>query len=615
MNDINRAHRNRDYLKRLNYPRATYAFSGIDWGDADIPQRVRGKLNINGAPMIITPLPPGANASNDIAWADTYGASMDCVMSIVDGNQFNDNILSANAEFSGPFFKSLPHARNTNLIEPIDGKQQIHFVAGADTVKQARDLAKAQQPMEAFEIRGLGMRSPMQMCGWGKTITMRPTDPDPADFRENDNEHKFDRSTWEIGPVDLRWDGRRKMWRGWNDLITDDGGQGLGTFVFSTNDDDSCGFPFLRGKLEDVWSVRHTSDEVGKFPSARGDDSTQTAKVMTKIDSYAFDKDQEFAAKWTDVLKIFNECVNNPPSAFCGTESMTFAQMGILSTANFYANPNFIGPIVFSIAPPSDKTITGQMYYEDAGTCGQWVPGIDIDICAIGASEFGTTFDNDKILLDGIIDLCTALTGGKGPKDLLELIRRNRTWIRTNTDLDIKNTIDTKEIGINSSAAFDAIQGWTEAIVASINTEMATTTSAIALSIMASVQAALTTLQTQILECVNEGFAFIAQQLAENCNCEIVPPICDAPGITLNPAMGIRPKVRPTLSLDTFIQAIEGVSQDLEETVQQGQTDLLLEIDKTISDDEIEEEDQPEPIISLEITNPCDPKKKESGNC
>jgi hypothetical protein len=83
----NRNWRNRDYIKRLNYPRQTYAFSGTDWGDADGPTTIDDKLVINGAPMIITPLPPGAQAFSDEAWQQTYGASADAFLSIFDGDK------------------------------------------------------------------------------------------------------------------------------------------------------------------------------------------------------------------------------------------------------------------------------------------------------------------------------------------------------------------------------------------------------------------------------------------------------------------------------------------------------------------------------------------------
>jgi hypothetical protein len=403
--------------------------------------------------MIVTPMPPGAQGFNNEAWAQTYGASMDCFLSIFDGSSLFTSIQTAN-NIGFPYNEGTFNAKNSNIYEKAGGLQQVQYITSKDTIKEARE---AEEAGDVQELRSLCLRGPIHIAGWGRTVTQRPTDPDPQNPRDNDDEHKTDRSTWKVGPLDVRWDEKRACWRAFNDLIADDEGKNLGTWVHSTNPDLTCGFPFLRGKMEDVWSVRKTIPGAGL---GKTNDSEKSGTVCTKIESLVFQGVDDLVAQWDDVLIVFDECISGP-TAICGGEATTTAELGIKTTSKFFASPFQVGPLAFTLGPPDDDVITGALYYEGDGPCGQWVPGISVSICDIGGDELTQLWNNDKNLSDAILSTCSAVDFNQG-----FILRINDTT---------KETADSdKDFASNSvKPAFEKIETWTDDIRVDIANEIA----------------------------------------------------------------------------------------------------------------------------------------------
>jgi hypothetical protein len=561
--------------------------------------------------MVISPLPPGANAQNDATWIQTYGASMDCVMSIMDGEQMAENIIDTGFKWSSPsYFGGLPHANNSSLYVPIDGKQQVHFIVGKSTVASFRNTAT--DPILANESRSLGIRAPMQMCGWGKTITMRPTDPEPRNKRINDDEHKLDRSTWKVGPFDARWDDNRKMWRSFNDLIVDDEGQNLGTFVFSTNPDAACGFPFLRAKLEDVLSVRRTLREIGTEGAAKADDITKSAMLCVKLDSYALKNNK--IGSWSDVLVVADLCKQTPLEGVCGTETTKEGKLSISTTADFFASAIQSGPVVFSVTPPSDKIITGEMYYQGDGCGGSWKPGIEVDICdkkTGGPAALGELYTNDKALQSAIILLCEQLgEGSSTSKDptgsFIERINQNRDWLKQDINIDIDDAQASIFFAEEVKGALSAIETWTFEIVGTITNEMQQSIGSAIVGASQALDNAITALQAQVFSAMQQGFDFIVLQLAEKCDCAITSPELDKTPIPILPALGQPPNVEPGLDLSSYRISINNIQdQDYQGNVIDKLTILDGEIVDAEGEDETSQEDGPQVQISITVSDPC----------
>jgi hypothetical protein len=398
---------NRDYLKGANYPRQSYALSGMQWGDS-VDKEVRGKRTTDGPPMIVTPTPPGALAFSDDAWKINFGASSDAFLSLVNGSKIQNNKTESAANVPDGVFKKIPSIAKTNTYELLDGKQQIQYVVSKDTIDEASE-ANDHGPTEG--VRGLGIRAPSIMAGWGYTTAMLPTDPDPADPRDNDNEHKFDRATWEEGPIDLRWDPLRKMWRGWNDLIADNSDNFMGTFVFGSNQTGGVkAFPFQRGALDDVWRVLYT-DVTGGAVDDNGV-PRPTAEVCTQLDSRLYDKTFGGAHKMNTILACRPSVKTTPVTV--GEEAIVInGDVEIRTTAPFWQElDDLSGPILFLNDEFNIGETTGTMKFKD----GFWVPtfnlGIDT-ICTIPGVDgaFLTFWDNDvnlgELLEDFSDEVCT----------------------------------------------------------------------------------------------------------------------------------------------------------------------------------------------------------------
>lgn len=438
---------NRDFIKGTNYPRQSYALSGSQWGNTRA-NTVRGKNPTDNSPMIVSPQPPGAFGYDDEAWGLVFGASMDAFLSLVNGSVLNNNKTSAQSEIpAGTVFKGVPSILTNNLYEDADSQQQIQYVVSKDNVEAASTARKFGTLSEA---RGLGMRIPMQAGGWGHTIAMRPTDPDPADKRLNDDEHKLDRASWKLGPIDMRWDPKRKVWRAWNDLVADQTQNNLGTFVFGTNTDNLKGFPFQRGKIEDAWIVRY-ADANGPI-NGNGDDTTKTAEVMTNMKHKLYDPEKNGAGPLWDIfvchfgnpITVGNETTNiggnldSPPPDEVEGPGAVSSTLEIRTTAIYHYSDPIGGPIHFTAESLTPDEIPGKMKF----VLGQWCPVIEIDrfedlddtgLCGnpVYANHMARLVQNDEnIIEDGIFELQRFIC--EWNEEYTECILKHFRWVATN---------------------------------------------------------------------------------------------------------------------------------------------------------------------------------------
>ena len=383
------------FIKGAKYPLQTYGWSGLQLGAS--LEEVNGKKPTDAAPMSITSQPPGAFADNDNNWITTFGASHDCVLGLFSGKKFNEEIYFMDLQKNSVYRKSIGNA-DFHIYDIVENVQQLDFVVALDSANDAIDRG-ATNFDSPEEVRSISMRVPMMAVGWGRTIGMRPTDPDPVDKRDNDNEHKLARETWHHGPVDVRWDDKRKCWGAWNDMITDHRGEGLGTLIFDTNPDPTCGFPFFKGTFEDWCKIVKTGEETGDGSSSDGEKSGTTATHLEHRWT------QRTGNNWNSVRMSSIFKIHREPSAkgTCGDESF-FECPGIeiLTSTFFHLSDTIHGPVCFSASPPDDKDLVGCMKFDGS----QFVPAVAFDACSRVGFELNVLFQNDKILADKIIEVC-----------------------------------------------------------------------------------------------------------------------------------------------------------------------------------------------------------------
>jgi hypothetical protein len=513
---------------------------------------------------------------------------MDAYLALLNGDRLFTNSVDSNVDVGGlgaTYGDAIPHADNMSLYKPLGNKQQVQFIVGRDTVKEAREIS---EPMEDFEARSIGLRMPAQVVGWGKTIGMRPTDREPEDPRINDDEHKMDRDGWKVGPLDARWDEKRKVWRAFNDLIADDEEKGLGTFVFSTNEDKTCGFPFLRGRLEDVWSVRKTSRE-SSTDTGITDDDVKSGRVCIKLNGHALDQNNQIG-QWSDVLQVTDICFGSLGEGVCGSETTKEGILSIRTDATFSSSSKE-GSIAFTEADAPDDVIFGSMYFTGAGGCGSWAPGIAIeDICTLAGTQFALSYSNDKTLQLAIKALCDkGVAFNKAQRVILA------QYTKRDVDLDDVMTLQTTN-------AFQKTEDWTYVIIDAIEAAIQGGISQAIGSLASSTQTALTLAITTLVALVNQAFAQLSLNLLENCGCSASAGTIEAPNIVLTPISTLRTRIEPPLDLSSETSALQVIRSDYGDLSEQLGPYIVIN-------------GLPIPISLGTIKDPCAPTQSVTKNC
>jgi hypothetical protein len=414
-----RAKGNIDYIQGVVFPSQTYAFSGRQWGASQ--EAEAGKMATDASPMIITSQPPGAFAKNDSNWSLTFGASHDAMFTLFNSALMANNPASLNE--GDAYGKGAGVARDFNLFRLADDIQQISYVVNGTTVEGFRNNPKI---LNENTARSIGMRMPQMVAGWGKTIGLRPTDPEPEDDRKNDESHKLARETWKHGPLDMRWDSRRGMWTTYNDLITGNQKENLNTLVFGTNPDENEGFPFLKGYLDDVWHVRKTFAQAGVV--GKDSDHEKSGEVLTKLEHRLYDEATQAVGALNTVFTIpgatHGDCHADPlgPTT-CGNET-TYdgSAVDILTTVHFnMPQTTKDGPLNFTIVdipnegfcnPAAGFYHQGTIYFNEEGCV--WDVAVKIDECELAGGHLANLASNDVAITERMTYFCNFITNWAG---------------------------------------------------------------------------------------------------------------------------------------------------------------------------------------------------------
>lgn len=487
---------NIDYINGVIIPAQTYAFSGRQWGTSG--EDVAGKKPTDASPMVITSQPPGAFAKTDESWALTFGASHDAWLSLFNSAfMANSPALISDGDVYG---KGGVHANDFNLFKPANDIQQIAYIVNKNTAAEFRDSPKL---VNEFAARSLGLRIPQMAAGYGKTVGLRPTDPDPqTDDRKNDEEHKLARETWKYGPFVPRWDERIAGWSCFNDLITGQDSDIMGTLVHSTNPDEDEGFPFLKGKLHDVWWVRKTEAQNGV--NGKDSDFDQSGEVCTHLEHRWYDDETKTVAPLSSIFTIPGpdaaDChgAASGPQTLGSEETYTGTNVDIKTTAHFnMVGSDKDGQINFSAVtiPPDDICSSSDGYYHrgvvffDDESC-VWDVAVKLDECDLAGGHFIKLAQNDINIMENLTAICNSIAswgGGGGAVSIHQpggysapdahdanfgQVASSLLCLQANIVLSNANAIQN---AINNDAAIlAAAQGYTDSaiatLVASINT-------------------------------------------------------------------------------------------------------------------------------------------------
>jgi hypothetical protein len=430
-------------------PLQSYAISGRQFGQS-AEEEFRGKRPTDAAPMDINMNPPGAFAKDDLMWQTTFGASLDAFLSIFNaGNMRTFGV--ADPSFTG-IKAGVPHS-NDNIIEKVGDSEQVRYMVSKGTVKEARE---SESIGELNEIRTVGLRHPNMMTGWGKTVKLEPTDFNPVNPRQNDDEHKLARETWKYGPIDMRWDERRQVWASYNDMIVDHSNLNLGTYILGSNTAEEGGFPFQRAKWSDAFWVLYPPEKstslITNVPLEE-----YTAELFTQTGHRWYDIQTNGVAPLSSIFII--PTAGNKFSGHLAENMLTIGNeqviagdaIDIKTSAHFYMSTEDDGPLAFTEKEPPFGWTKLLIHFDD--TAGNWAPyapifGDDEDsdretLCELLNDDFKDLVENDCKNATSIVNLCNEF------KDCLY-----DTGIRTNSNMiNIQDAIDCLEKNISAGVA------------------------------------------------------------------------------------------------------------------------------------------------------------------
>lgn len=409
---------NIDYIQGVLFPTQTYAFSGRQWGVAQASDA--GKIPTDSSPMVVTSQPPGSFAKDDLGWRLTFGASHDAWLTLFN-SQFMSNSQPTLAE--DVYGDGVGTARDFNLYKLANEVQQIAYIANKDTVEEFRNSPRL---ADEFAARGLGIRMPSMVAGYGKTVAMRPTDPDPQDPRKNDESHKLARETWKHGPLVGRWDERTGCWSVFNDLITGQSKEDLGTLMFSTNPDETLGFPFLKGKITDAFWVRKTEAQHGV--TGKESDFEKSGEALTHLEHRWYDDITKTVAALSSIFTIPGpdaaDChgAATGPEVVGDEETYTGTLLDLKHSVHFnMAGTDKDGQLNFTtedippdeICSPSDgKYHLGTLYFNDEGCV--WDIAVKIDECELAGGHFEKMAANDILIAERMTHICNFISSWGG---------------------------------------------------------------------------------------------------------------------------------------------------------------------------------------------------------
>lgn len=487
---------NIDYIQGVIFPSQTYAFSGRQWGAGQ--ESDAGKIPTDSSPMVITSQPPGAFAKDDLSWKLTFGTSHDAWLTLFNSQFMADSQPTLEEDVYGD---GTGTARDFNLYKLANEIQQVTFVVNKDTVEEFRNNPKA---ADEFAARGLGLRMPAMVAGYGKTVAMRPTDPDPQDPRKNDESHKLARETWKHGPIIGRWDERSGSWSVFNDLITGQGKEDLGTLMFGTNPDKEFGFPFLKGKITDVFWVRKTEDQHGV--TGKDSDFEQSGEALTHLGHRWYDDETKTVAPLSSIFTIpgpdATDChgVATGPEVVGDEETYTGTHVDIKTTAHFnMVGSDKDGQLNFTAenippdemcAPSDGKYHLGTIFFNDEGCV--WDFAVKIDECELNGGHFERLASNDVSIAERMTFFCNMITSWGGDGGTIPATRHQpagyslpqtndinfgsvaSSLLCVHTNIQISNANAIQNATNNDAVVYDALAGYAEALaqscIAQVNT-------------------------------------------------------------------------------------------------------------------------------------------------
>lgn len=156
-----------------------------------------------------------------------------------------------------PYFSEAVFGDDSSMIKNVD------FVAVVNKSQDGQthdlQLKEANKVSPVSEVRGVALRGPLVVSGWGFDIANNPVPSVTNDVTSFDSNACVSRTGWKTGPVNLMWDDERKIWSGGLEMLT-----GLldSKIVGPNNAENPTTFNVKAMRLQDSGGSLRTTDEI-----------------------------------------------------------------------------------------------------------------------------------------------------------------------------------------------------------------------------------------------------------------------------------------------------------------------------------------------------------------
>jgi hypothetical protein len=117
-----------------------------------------------------------------------------------------------------PFFSEAVFGDASSMIQNVDFLAVMNKSQDGQT--HDLQLKEANKVSPVSEVRGVALRGPLVLSGWGFDIANNPVPSVTNDVTSFDSNACVNRTGWKTGPVNLMWDDQRKIWTGGLEMLT-----------------------------------------------------------------------------------------------------------------------------------------------------------------------------------------------------------------------------------------------------------------------------------------------------------------------------------------------------------------------------------------------------------
>lgn len=165
----------------------------------------KSEENIFDTNVAIMPAYTITDSYDNDEWENTYGISLNALFRPFSTNSETENVPTYNEA------SEIAPSPNLSDLNPYKQGHDIDLIFNSDDPEEV-NIRKKYEGGAGIDYRGLALKGPLVVAGWGYDVGGLPVPADPDDSNEFLEDYLRRSDQWKVGPVDLRWDDSRGVW-------------------------------------------------------------------------------------------------------------------------------------------------------------------------------------------------------------------------------------------------------------------------------------------------------------------------------------------------------------------------------------------------------------------